>query len=104
MNCTRRRLQKHRRAAIRTPAWRSNGTSHVFRWSRALDLIECAAVLDGVRGEPLALGAGELASFVGRTAEATACLAGAPPWFVAAVARRAVRLRLADELDALLAW
>ncbi len=104
MNRRRRRLQKHRRAALRTPAWRSNGTA-LYRWSPALQLVETTTLTDGMADRyPTALGAGELASFVGRNAEATARLAGAPPWFVAAVARRAVQMRLADELAALLAW
>lgn len=104
MNRLRRRLQKHRRAALCTPSWRSDGTA-LYRWSRALQLVETTTLTGGVTDRyPTALGASELASFVGRNAVAVARVAGAPPWFVNAVARRAEQLRLADELSALLAW
>ena len=104
MNCTRRRLQKHRRAALRTPPWRSDGTA-LYRWNRALALVETTTLTDGMADRyPTALGASELASFVGSNAVAVARLAGAPPWFVTAVARRAEQRRLADELSVLVGW
>lgn len=104
MNRTRRRLQKRRRAALRTPPWRSDGTA-LYRWKRALALVETTTLTDGMADRhPTALGASELASFVGRNAVAVARLAGAPPWFVTAVARRAEQRRLAAELNALVGW
>lgn len=104
MNRTRRRLQKHRRRALRTPPWRSDGTA-LYRWSASLQLVETTTLTDGTADRyPTALGASELASFVGSNAAAVARLAGSPPWFVTAVARRAEQRRLAAELNALLAW
>ena len=104
MNRTRRRLQKHRRAALRTPHWRRDGAA-LYRWSAALQLVETTTLTDGMADRsPTALGASELAAFVGRNAVAVARLAGAPPWFVTVVARRAEQLRLADELSALVGW
>lgn len=104
MNRTRRRLQKHRRVALRTPPWRSDGTA-LYRWSASLQLVETTTLTDGMADRYLtALGVSELASFVGRNAVAVARLAGAPPWFVTVVARRAEQRRLADELSVLLAW